>query len=431
MLKNRTVANAGWLIGCRIVQSLLGFIVSMFTARYLGPSNYGTISYAASLVAFVVPIMSLGFTSILVQEIIGRPEKEGETLGTAIGLALVSGGCCIIGIISFVCITSANERDTIIVCALYSLSLIAQAIEIIQYWFQAQLLARHTAIVSLMAYVVISVYKIFLLITEKSIYWFAVSNTLDYAIIAVTLLAIYKKKGKQRLSFSWSRARQMLPISKYYIISNMMVVVFSQTDRIMLKHMIGETATGFYAAAVTCAGITSFVFSAIIDSARPTIFSAKERNQEQFELNMRRLYAVIIYLALAQSAVIAVFSGLLVKVIYGTAYAPAADVFSVLVWYTTFSYLGSVRNIWILAEGRQQLLWKINLSGALMNVFLNLLLIPMWSVVGAAAASLVTQIFTNLIVGYLMKPIRSNNKLMAESLHPKYIFGMLSQIRNR
>ena len=74
MFKNKTVQNAKWIIGCKIVQSLLQLVVGMLSARYLGPSNYGLISYAASVVAFMVPVMQLGMSATLVQEYLNTPE---------------------------------------------------------------------------------------------------------------------------------------------------------------------------------------------------------------------------------------------------------------------------------------------------------------------------------------------------------------------
>ena len=133
------VRNAFWIIICKIIQSILALTVTMLTARYLGPSNYGLISYASSLVAFATPIMYLGFNSIVVQELINNPQNEGEVLGTAIGGCLVSATICIVGVVTFTCIVNAGERDTILVSFLYSFILLFQAIEIIQFWFQAKL----------------------------------------------------------------------------------------------------------------------------------------------------------------------------------------------------------------------------------------------------------------------------------------------------
>ena len=427
MIKNKILKNASWIIACKIAQAVLGLVVTMLSARYLGPSGYGLINYAAAIVAFVVPVMQLGLDSTLVQELVQAPEKEGETLGTALVMSSISSIACIVGVVAFAALTNAGETETIIVCALYSVQLVFQALEMIQYWFQAKLLSKYTSIVMLAAYAVMSAYKIFLLATGSSIYWFAISQALDFCIIAFTLLVIYRKIGKHRFSFSVSRAKEMFSRSKYYIVSSMMVTIFAQTDRIMLKMMIDESAVGFYSAAVTCAGMTGFVFSAIIQSARPAILEKKLSDQSGFERGVTLLYSIIIYLALLQSIFICGFSGIIVKILYGSKYTSTIPALRIIAWYTAFSYLGSVRNIWILAKGKQQYLWIINMAGALSNVFLNAVLIPVCGINGAALASLVTQIFANLIMGFLIKPIRANNRLIIKALNPRLI---CSGIRN-
>lgn len=431
MNKNRVIKNASWIIGIQLVKSLLGMVISMLTARFLGPSNFGLINYAASIVAFVTPIMYLGLTGVLVQEIVNNPEKEGEILGTSIFMSLISSVLCIGGVISFSAIANRGEKDTIIVCALYSILLVFQSLEMIIYWFQAKLLSKYSSMVSLAAYIIVSGYKVYLLATHKSIYWFAVSNALDYMIIAVGAYAVYKKLGGAKLTFDVNLAKRLFSKSRYYIVSNMMIAIFAQTDRIMLKLMINDAATGYYSAAVTCAGMTGFLFTAIIDSFRPMIFDDKKTNEKQYEKDMCRLYGLIIYLSLFQSAAITLFSSLIIKILYGPAYYASINVLKLVVWYTTFSYLGSVRNIWILAEDKQKYLWIINLSGALANVFLNYILIPIMGVMGAALASLVTQIFTNVIIGFIMKPIMYSNTLMLRSLNPKEMINAMKLLLKR
>lgn len=419
MNKNRVVKNASWIIGIQIVKSLLGLVISMLTARFLGPSNFGLINYAASIVAFVTPIMYLGLNGVLVQEIVNTPEKEGEILGTSVTMTFLSSLLCVVGVISFAAAVNRGERETVIVCALYSTLLIFQSLELLNYWFQAKLLSKYASGVALFAYAVISGYKIYLLAAHKSIYWFALSNALDYMIIVIGLFIVYKRLGGGRLRFNLSTARRLWGKSRYYIVSNMMIAIFAQTDRIMLKLMINDAATGYYSAAVACAGMTGFVFTAIIDSFRPLIFDDKKTDEIRYEKDMCRLYGIIIYLSLLQSLVITLFSGLIIKILYGAAYSASINALKLIVWYTTFSYLGSVRNIWILAENRQKYLWIINLSGALANVALNYILIPITGIMGAALASLVTQIFTNVIIGFIIRPIRYSNTLMLRALNPK------------
>lgn len=426
---NRVAKNAVWIIGGKIAQSVLALIINMLTARYLGPSKFGLITYASSLVAFVLPIMQLGFSNVLVQEIVNKPERKGKVLGTAIFLSLLSSICCIIGVTSFAFAVNPDETETIVVCLLYSFILIFQAIDHIEFWYQAKLLSKYSSIISLISYVAVSAYKVFLLVTAKSVYWFALSNALDYAFISIGGVILYRKLGGQRLSFSISIGKQMFSKSKHYILSSMMVTIFAQTDKIMIKMMMNESATGYYGAAVACAGMTSFVFAAIIDSFRPSVFEGQKVGEGVFSYRLTMLYSIIIYLSLAQSVVMSVMSKLIIFILYGEAYYPAVDALRIVVWYTTFSYMGSVRNIWILTNEKQKYLWQINLFGAVANVILNYILIPLIGINGAAVASLLTQFFTNVIVGYIIKPIRPNNKLIVESLKPHYLLDALKKMQ--
>lgn len=425
---NKVAKNATWIIACRIVQAVLALIINMLTARYLGPSNFGLITYAASLVAFVVPLMNLGFSSTLVQEVVNYPEREGKTMGTSIFLSLCSSLCCIIGLAAFVCIANHDEPVTILVCLLYSFVLFFQALDLMQYWFQAKYLSKYTSIVSLCAYAIVSAYKIFLLVTAKSVYWFAVSNAFDYALISISIIVIYMKLGGQKLSFSFALGKEMFSRSKHYILSAMMVTVFAQTDKIMIKLMINEAETGYYGAAVACAGMTSFVFTAIIDSFRPYVFEGQKIGDKAYQYRLTMLYSIIIYSSLAQSAFMTVFAGLIIRVLYGSAYLPAVSALRIVVWYTTFAYLGAVRNIWILANNLQKYLWKINLLGACANIALNAILIPVLGINGAAIASLVTQFFTNVLVGYIIKPIRPNNDIMLQGVKPSILYDAVKKV---
>lgn len=421
----KVLKNASWIIVCKAAQALIALVITTISARYLGPSNYGLLHYAISVVSFAVPVAQLGLRNVLVEEIVSHPEREGESLGTTLGMSVVSSLFCVAGCLVFVSAVNTGERDTLIVCALYGVSLIFQMTEMIQCWYQAKLLSKYTSIVSLISYIIVAAYKIFLLVTQKSIYWFAVSYAFDYFLISAILLLLYGKLGKQKLSFSLSLGRVLFHRSRYYIVSSMMVTVFSQTDRIMIKMMVGNAENGYYATACTCAGLTAFIFTAIIDSMRPMIFESKKLSRKEFERNISRLYSVVIYLALLQSVVLTLLSGPVVRLLYGQAYTPAIPLLRIITWYSAFSYMGSVRNIWMLAEEKQRYLWMINLTGAVMNVIGNLLLIPAGGAAGAAISSVLTQFFTNFLLCMIFRPIRTTAKLIWASLDPRLILEFI------
>lgn len=427
-MNNKIIKNASWIIGCRIVQAMLNLLVSMITARYLGLSNYGIITYAQSIVAFVVPIVQLGLNGILVQQFVEYPNESGEIIGTVTILTTFSSFLGIVGIWVFSTIVNPNESKTIIVTVIYSISMFFQMTEMIQYWYQAKLLSKYVSVSSLVSRFIVSIYKIYIIITGKSIYWFAIVNSIDFLIISVCLYMIYYKLEGMRLYFSFQTAKRMLSKSKHFIISGLMVSVFAQIDKIMLKIMIGDEEVGLYSAAVTCAGMTVFIFTAIADSLRPVIFENKKTNAELYRMNIVRLYSVTIYLALCQSIVLTIFAEPIVRLLYGVEYLASTRVLRVITWYSMFSYLGSAQITWFLAEEKQQYVWLMNLIGAIFNIIANWILIPSLGAVGAAVASLATQFLTNFLLCLILKPLRENGFMVLEAINPR---GILDSIKHK
>ena len=425
MEKRDVLKNAKWIVGCKIVQSLLQLVIGMLTARYLGPSNYGLISYASSLTAFAIPVMQLGMRSILVQEYVNNPEQEGRILGTTLVMNVAASIVCMLGVVSFAAIANPGEKETIFICLLYSASLFFQAVEMTQYWFQAKLQSRYPSVLMLCTYFVVAAYRIFLLAQQKDVRWFAISHSIEYGIVGFALLLCYYRLSEQKPGFSMALAKRMFAKSRYYIVAGLMVTIFQNTDHVMLKLMVGDAENGFYTTAVTCVSMTQFVYLAIIDSARPLILTSKSQDTARFETEMASLYSLILYLALAQSVFFTVLAKPIITILYGSAYMPAVPVTRIVVWYVAFSCMGTVRNIWILAEGKHSILWIINLSGALFNVVLNAVLIPYVGACGAALASSLTQFFANFVMGFILKPIRPNNRLILRSLDPRMAIAFL------
>ena len=139
ILKNRVVANAGWLIAGKVAQMLISFVVGLLTARYLGPSNYGLINYAGAYTAFFASVCTLGINSVLVKELLDHPQQEGELLGTSLLLCAVSSVLSALMMIGISAVADADEPTTFLVVVLTSLVLLFQIFDTFQYWFQAKL----------------------------------------------------------------------------------------------------------------------------------------------------------------------------------------------------------------------------------------------------------------------------------------------------
>lgn len=414
--KNKVVKNAGWLIGGRLVNKLLAFLVGILTARYLGPSNYGLINYAAAYISFFASICTLGINSIIVKNFVDHPDEEGKTIGTTLLLRAVSSLLSALMIVGIVGIVDRDEPLTVVVVALCSVGLIFQIFDTLNYWFQARLQSKYSALASLASYAAVSVYKIVLLVLGKSVEWFALASALYYTVLAVVLAAAYFKNGGQRFTASWAKAKELLSSSTSFIISGLMVSIYACTDKLMLKQMLGEASVGYYSLASAISVSWAFVLSAIIDSLYPEIVQSFNTNRIYYERKNRQLYAIVFYTSLFMSAAICLLARPFIEILYGASYLPAVQPLRIVVWYTAFSYLGVARNAWMVCENRQKYLKYLYMGAAAINVVLNLLFIPPWGASGAAAASLLTQIATTVLLPAVIRPLRANTKLMLDAV---------------
>lgn len=398
---------------------VLSFVVSIFTARYLGPANYGIINYIGAYVTFFTSLCTLGINAVIIKDFVENPDDQGQAIGTTIVLRVISSIVSAAMIVSLVSFIDVGETETIIVAGICSIALAFQVFDTFNYWFQSRYQSKITSIASLIAYLVTSVYKIILLINGMSIRWFAFASSADYIVLAAILYAAYIKNKGPKLSFSWDKGKQLIGISYHYILSGVMVAIYGQTDRLMLKHMLDESAVGYYSLAASVNNMWVFVLAAIIDSMAPTIIRLYKEDRVAFEKKNRQLYAIVIYVSIFVAALFMLFGRFAVCQVYGEDFAPAADSLKIICWYTIFSYLGVARNAWVVCENKQKYLKYMYASAAVINVGLNILLIPRWGASGAALASLIAQILTSMILPALITDMRPNVKLMIEALFLK------------
>lgn len=412
----KEVRNASWIIVCRIARMIVSFCVSVITTRYLGPSNYGLINYASSYVSLFASLCTLGINGIIIKELIVHPDEQGTIIGTSITLRTISSMISVLAIMCLISITDSKDKLTLGISFLCSLALVFQSVDTVNYWFQSRYLSKYVSVAALIGYVLSSIYKIVLFLKNASVLYFAFATSVDYLFEAVLMIFCYIKMKGPRLRINLKTGRRILSSSYHYILSGMMVAVYGQTDKLMLKHMLNETIVGYYSLATSINMIWVFVLQAIIDSMAPTIVQLYKEDKESFDRKNTQLYSIVIYLSVFVSFAFLLFGKIAIRSIYGEEFSPAASILNVVTWYTIFSYLGVARNSWIVCNNYQKYLKYMYISAIVINIALNLVLIPPLGAYGAALASLITQICTSIIIPAMIPAMRSNVKLIMKGI---------------
>lgn len=419
LFQKKTIKNSIWIIGERVFQSIINLILTMLTSRYLGPANYGILNYGTTFVNIFLVIMGLGLDSIIVNELIKNRDKEGEILGTTIVMRLISSFLSIIVMMFLVVILQTKSKIIIITSLLQSLVLIFQAFNILEGWFQSYLKSKYVSIAKGIAYIVVAIYKIYLLSTNKSVVWFALSNVFDYMIIAIILFIFYKVNAKQKFKLNFKLGKELVSKSYHFIISGIMVMLYTQIDKIMIGSILNEVQLGYYTAALTICRMWVFVPEAILTSARPSIFYAKNNNLN-FLKRLKQTYAIIFWICVIFAFLICLFAKYIVLIIYGKQYLEAITPLKLLIWYVPLSELGMARGIWIVAENKNKYSKKYIIWGTVINIVLNYILIPKIGINGAIIATLITELFTCFISPLFYKETRIHTKYILQSIIFKF-----------
>ncbi len=416
MIKNRFIKNTAWIIFGQVFRMLVSLVIGIITARYLGPSNNGVIHYVSSYIAFFTAIIGLGLNGVVVHEFVTNREEEGKILGTAIWLRFIVGVISLFAFMGMIILIEGNDQTIILVALLQAIQMPFNCFDTINYWYQSHMKSKYSVISQNIAYVVIVIYRIIMLVTEKDVVWFAFGVSLDVIVLSVSYLIFYSRHKTKKLGYSKAIAKRLLTGCLPFILANIMVVIYAQMDRIMIKHLMGSTEkVGLYSAAITICGFISLIPIAILDSGRPLISEAKLESEEKYKLRFKQLAAGIIWTCVLYSAFITLFSKIIIYLLYGEDYLGANVCLKIAVWYTSFSYLGSARSFWLICEDKKKYVFVFSLIGAICNVIMNFAFIPIWGINGAAIATLITQILANFVVPLMFKQTREYGKLVIEA----------------
>lgn len=427
LTKSKFIRNTGWIMFAQIYQMLLSLVIGVLSARYLGPSNYGTINYAASYISFFSIACALGLESIVVKEIVDDRDSEGVVLGSSIVMRIVAGLLSMIAVCVIVAIANPGDKILLIVAFMQSLILLFNAFHIIDTWYQSYLRSKTPTIIKCIAYTGVSVYRVWLLITRKSVEWFAFATSLDALLIAILFLICYIKDGTQKLRFNLTVSKHLIGLSYHLIISSLMAVIYNQMDRIMIGKMIDQTHVGYYAAASTICHMWLFIPQALANSAQPLIIQLKGKDEELYRKRIKQLSCTIFWMGVLFAILITILSHFIIDVLYGEDYAQARRSLILIIWSTVFAAMSYSKSIWMICENNQKFSKYILLCGVIINLTLNFVWIPTVGMNGAAVATIITEFVCCFVAPFIFKPMRVFAKMQIEAINPIVLYKRIKE----
>jgi polysaccharide transporter, PST family len=394
------IGNAGWLFADKILRMAMGLVVGAWIARYLGPERFGLLSFAAAFAALFSVMASLGLDGIVIREIVRNPAPKDQILGTAFLLRLFGGAAAVITSVTAVSLLRPGDSLSRWLVGIVAAGTIVQAFDVIDLWFQAQVVSKYTIYARNAAFVSIALVKILLVSIRAPLIAFAVAGLAELFVAAAGMALAYEHRGHAlkawRASAAW--AKKLLSDSWPLILSTVSIAVYMKIDQVMLGEMLGNSVVGIYTAATRLSEVWYFIPTAIVSSVFPAIVRTKETDEGLYYRRLQRLFGLMAALSLAIALPMSLLSSYFVVVLYGNGFAAAGPVLAIHIWASLFVFLGVAQGPWDLTENMTRLTMLRIVSGAVLNVVLNLFLIPRHGAVGAAVATVISQAFAAVIL---------------------------------
>jgi O-antigen/teichoic acid export membrane protein len=404
-------------MGERILRMVVALFVGVYVARYLGPAQFGLLSYANSFVGLFVALATLGLDGIVVRELVKTPERRDELLGTAFWLKIGGAILMWITIIAAVPLTN-NDIQTNTLIAIIAFTAVFQAFNVIDFNYQAEVKSKYVVHAQLVQLLISSIAKLVLIFIQAPLLWFACVYCLYAVVLAVGLAVMYlHNSGKfGAWQWRWQVVKDLLRDSWPLIFSGVVLMIQARIDQVMLKEMLGSIEVGYYSVAMTMVEATAFVTMVLKNSLFPAIQSAKKQSENYYKNRLLNFYRLNFLLFLVVAIPIFLFSEQLIVFLFGEEYQPAGILLSLLSIRLFFANMGTARGVYLLIENLIKFSFITMVLGTIINIGLNYLWIPYYGSQGAIVATMVSFFVTIFLIDFFYSRTKENVILQIKSI---------------
>ena len=419
----RYFLNSFWLILEKSLRIFSSILIGIWLARYLGPEDFGLYSYCLALVYIFGAMSKFGLDGILVRDLIKNNSKEKEYLGTAFFLRLF-GSLVSIALISIFSIYVADSFILAFMLLVIGTSLIFNSFDVVEFFFQARVEAKIISMCKITQLLFSSFLKIYFIFYEYDVVYFALAVLFDSVVLAACYVWTYfKNKHSNFFRFDISIGKKLLLDAWPLALSSVSVLIYMRVDQIMINNFLGNFDLGIYSASVRISEAWYFIPTVLTASLFPAILNAKKNNHDLYISRLQNLYTLLALVSLFITLPLIYFSETIILTLFGSDYVLVTNVLYMHLLAGILVSLGVARRNWIISENLQIFSLYYQLAGMVINILLNLHLIPLYGIEGAAAATLFSQFLVVIIFPSIFRKTRLASVMAIKAL-------MLIKIKN-
>jgi PST family polysaccharide transporter len=396
--------NGAWSLLNQVVRVGSLALVIIALGRHFGPQRFGSLAVGLALVRIFAVVASFGLDRVIVRRLVDEEERGAAITREAFWLKLAIAFVTYVAMLGLILIFQRNDSLLFAIAALAGGGLLFQACDVFDYTFQAHGQFRLSFFGRGVPILLSTALKLAAIFANAPLLVFAALETVEAAIIGVALFLVYRRTmprvggatfGK---SIAWPRlVAEGLPL----LLSALAVMIYMRSDIIMLGKMAGYHVAGIYAAASQTSEACALFPVALMPALFPILARWRRRGPEFYHRQFERLFLLAVATGLLFSLTLTVGATTIVTFIFGSNYHSAANILVIHGWTILFIFIGITQSGYDVTEGLTWFATFRTFVGALLNIGLNLILIPRHGAVGSAVATLVAQIFSSVLLNAL------------------------------
>jgi len=389
------LSNISWLGGDRFIRMFGAVIVGTLVARYLGPTNFGFLNYGIAIYGLFNVISNLGLDSLVVREMALDERGEPRILGTAFVLKALASVITTLAATAAAWILDPHEKQIILIVAILSFASISQALDVIDYFFQAQIRSRYTVVPRTIGFIAASIARVAAVFLHGGLMVFAWIGALEILLTEIGLGISYIRFKRLVPRWNWhlGHAKMLLAESWPLLISSMMTIIYLRTDQVLLGKLSSMEAVGNYTAAIRFSEIFYAIPMIVSATVMPGLLKSRDVNPGRYYARLQILYQSMILVSVAVTIATLLLGPLMIRLLYGNQFTSAAGILTIHIWTGIFVSVGCVGGHQYVHEKITSTSLQRTALAAIANVILNVLWIPRWGGIGSAMATLVAQSF--------------------------------------
>jgi len=388
--KQTIFKNTFWLALSSGVGRLFTFFLFIYVARILGATEYGKFTFALAFVGLLVIFSDLGLSRITVRELSQDREREKEYSALlSLKLLLILGTLIAVLIGAFFISSDPNIRKVIWILAGYVM--IGNFAQIIYVFLEARQQMEHEALAKILEAVLHTGFGLFVIFNFPSVENLAYGYLIGVSVFMTLFLTFFHFKI-YCLRFSWNTLiwRKYLKMSWPLALAGFFGAIYNHIDTVMLGSLGQITQAGWYNAAYGIATAAIIPATIISTSFFPALNKAFKETKEKFQEIWNYHMETMIFLSIPLMIGGIVLAPRIINFIFNPTFSPSILAFQILIIMTGIIILYSPFYLLLIASGQQKKIFWATLLGAIINVILNLILIPRFSLYGAAFATVIT-----------------------------------------